>query len=123
MRSERCVSPQSRQISSGQFQYRSHIHQELLLVTTIKFHDSGTKNIVATENVDYRALPTMVEVSPEQNFQGCFNLSLVNDDMFEDDEDFFIHINTTDTDAFVNTPTARVVIEDEDCKLIALPLG
>ena len=69
------------------------------------------------ESVDYDALQTTVELSPEQNFQGCFNLSIINDDIFEVDEDFFINIDTTDVDTFINTPTIRVVIKDDDCKL------
>ncbi len=53
-------------------------------------------------------------ISPEQNFRGCFNLNIIDNDEFEPDKDFFLTINTTDAKSTINNPSARITIEDED---------
>ena len=70
-----------------------------------------------SENIDYRAIPTEVVISPESNFEACFNLSIIDDDIFEPEEDFFLTISTTDVDAIIDTPSASVVIQDDDGEL------
>lgn len=72
---------------------------------------------LVSEGIDYNGNQTTLTISPEQNYQACFNLSIINDDMFEVNEDFFIRLTSSDPDVFINTPSARVVIEDEDSKL------
>lgn len=64
--------------------------------------------------MDYLATPGEVVIQPSQNFQGCFNLSVINDDIFEADEDFFLTIATEDDKIFVNNNMATITIQDDD---------
>ncbi len=51
---------------------------------------------------------------PDQAFSGCFNITPIRDGLFEQDEEFFIIIRTTDKNVFINEAMAKITIVDED---------
>ena len=46
-------------------------------------------------------------------------MSSVDDDILEEDEDFTLTLNTTDGSVNLNPDEARVIITDDDRKLVA----
>ena len=46
----------------------------------------------------------------------CFNVSIVDDNVFEQPEEFFVNIMTTDPMAIISPMTTVVTIEDDDSK-------
>ena len=46
--------------------------------------------------------------------QDCFNVSIINDDMYENPEEFFANITTTDTQVTISPMTTVITIIDND---------
>ena len=46
--------------------------------------------------------------------RSCVNMTIVNDDILEGEEDFFLTLTTTDSDVLLIPNEAQVVIADDD---------
>ena len=49
--------------------------------------------------------------------QNCFNVTITDDDLYENPEEFFVNITTTDPQVLISTMTSVVTIIDDDRKI------
>ena len=70
---------------------------------------------------DYDAVEEFLTFSASVN-QICRNVSSVEDNILEEDEDFTLTLTTTDGSIDLNPDEARVIIIDDDRTLIAIKL-
>ena len=78
---------------------------------------SCSPNITNTypDGEDYHADPRVLVFSPGVD-RVCFNVSIINDNRYELNEDFFVNLTTTDPQVDISPITAVVTIMDDDSK-------
>ena len=64
---------------------------------------------------DYSITPNMLIISPMMN-RACFNITILDDDKYEFNEDFFINLTSSDPQTGLLPITALVTIVDVDGK-------
>ena len=47
----------------------------------------------------------------------CNNITILNDDTYEFDEELIINLNTSDTSVILNSTNIAIIIHDEDSKI------
>ena len=71
--------------------------------------------ILSAGGNDYINAPVFLLFTPEM-LQVCFNITIVDDDYYENTEEFFVNITTTDPQVITSPMTTVVTIEDNDGK-------
>ncbi len=66
-----------------------------------------------TDGEDYTADPRTLTFSPGMS-RVCFNTTILDDDRYELNEDFFVNITTSDPQTDINPMSAIVTIEDDE---------
>ena len=64
---------------------------------------------------DFISNPQTLTFSPDMP-RMCFNTTIVNDNRYELDENFYVNITTTDPLTDINPMAAIVMIEDDESK-------
>ena len=62
---------------------------------------------------DYTAFTVVLTFTPMET-RLCYNVSIRNDDISEDSEDFLVGLSTTDASVDLTPSTARITIVDEN---------
>ena len=62
---------------------------------------------------DFEVNVVMLTFAPRM-LQDCFNVSIIDDDMYENPEEFFANITTTDTQVTISPMTTVITIIDND---------
>ncbi len=70
-----------------------------------------------TDGEDYTADPRTLTFSPGMS-RVCFNVTILDDDRYELNEDLFVNITTSDPQTDINPMSAIVTIEDDEGKCI-----
>ena len=70
-----------------------------------------------TAGEDFVDNPMILSVTPTIGQQACFTYSIVNDDIYEVNEEFFINLTTTDPSVTLMPNHRIIIVSDDDSEL------
>ena len=90
-------------------------HWYILICWTLLDYRSIYTNYFYPDGEDYRADPRVLTFSPGVD-RVCFDVSIIDDNRYELNEDFFVNLTTSDPQVDINPMTAVVTILDDESK-------
>lgn len=70
-------------------------------------------------NLDFEETPHHFLFTPNQT-RHCFNVTIINDSNYEDREEFYVNLTTTDETVSLSPKFVVIVLDDDDSKLLAM---
>ena len=72
--------------------------------------------------MDYTAITEVLTFSGNV-LRECANIFITSDEIYEEDENFFVTLTTSDSDVTLNPADAEVTIIDDDGRMIMYSVG